>query len=536
MDFDTHGKTDRADKPLTRTDVMNLLRQVDSTRELDLSDQNLSGIDLSNFDLTGATLNWAELSNANLSGTNLNEADLLGADLRKANLSGAKLHKAILRDAILNTDSQQEKTSLSKINQGWVILCRLNLKMKETDLRRIDLSEANLNGADLHEADLRGSNLRKASLIEANLRDAKLSKANLKGAFLSEAELGGADLSETDLSEADLSGAFLGGADLRKANLSGADLHQATLTKVNLKGALLNNTNLCGADLSETDLSEADLSGADLREANLIEANLRDAKLSKANLKGAYISRYLEASLRSAGVIDLDEKPIFVEGMVSSLTIHIRILEEPLTSHNLASIISALTEFTTKCWLISTGRLADLIEYTQTHNIRFAEEAHTIITKVTYNSPLNIDWTVDISAPSVAEAIVTTIDGITQRKAKLVKSELENQAKAQAFREAEQKAEQEQQLGLLEQEKQRLEIEGQRLALLEQRLEVQKKGIEFALEIACKTVDVLHPNADAEARTMLIQTLLPNILQLQNGKGLELALPPPKHDEEKMTK
>jgi len=59
----------------------------------------------------------------------------------------------------------------------------------------------------------------------------------------------------------------------------------------------------------------------------------------------------------------------------------IRIIQEPLTAQNLNAIISALTELSTKYWLIAKGRFADLIEYTQTHNDHFAEEAHVVITR-----------------------------------------------------------------------------------------------------------------------------------------------------------
>ena len=41
---------------------------------------------------------------------------------------------------------------------------------------------------------------------------------------------------------------------------------------------------------------------------------------------------------------------------------------------------------------------------------------------------------------NVADALVTTIDGITQRKTRLEKAELENQTKAQAIKLAKQKA------------------------------------------------------------------------------------------------
>jgi transcriptional regulator with XRE-family HTH domain len=213
--------------------------------------------------------------------------------------------------------------------------------------------------------------------------------------------------------------------------------------------------------------------------------------------------------------------------------IHIRILEEPLTAQNLLTIISALTELSTKYWLIAKGRFADLIEYTQTHNGRFAEEANIVVTRITYNSPMNMDWKVDLSAPSVAEALVTTIDGITQVRKRLEQVELENRAKAQEIKHTEQQADHEQQMAVLEREQRRLEVEQRRLELLEKQLEVQKKGIEYALEIAGKVVDTLHPGADSATRAMEIQALLPNLIQLQNGKGLELAIATQSRSEEK---
>jgi hypothetical protein len=64
-------------------------------------------------------------------------------------------------------------------------------------------------------------------------------------------------------------------------------------------------------------------------------------------------------------------------------------------------------------------------------------------------------------------------------------------------------------------------------------MEVQKLGIGYALDIADTLVDKLHPNVDPETRGMLIRTYLPNILQLDNVKGLELSLPlPQSHDPE----
>jgi len=216
-----------------------------------------------------------------------------------------------------------------------------------------------------------------------------------------------------------------------------------------------------------------------------------------------------------------------------SFGLPIRIDEDPLTVQNLNTILSALTDLSTKYWLITKMRFADLVEYTQTHNGHFAEEAQVVITRISYNSPFSMNWKVDLSAPSVAEALVITIDGISQRQERLEKAKLENQAKALEIKETEQKSEQENQMALLEQEKLRLELEQRRLEVLERQLEVQKKGIEYALEIAGKVVNTLHPHVDAATRVMVIQTLLPNIVQLQNGKGLELGFPtlPPDVEE-----
>lgn len=214
--------------------------------------------------------------------------------------------------------------------------------------------------------------------------------------------------------------------------------------------------------------------------------------------------------------------------------------EEPLTPQNLAIILTSLTEITTKFWLIAKHRFADLIEYTRTYDVRFADEAGTTIAWITYNSPLNFGLNIDKVVPSVAEAVMTVVDGLTLRKAHLEQLELENQAASQKIKEAEQKLKQQQEMAAIEREKQELELEKQRLeiekerqSLVEQRLDAQKKQIVDALEIASKAVDTVYPKADAEMRPVLIQTVMNNILQLQNIKGLELAPPKPKDQEEK---
>jgi hypothetical protein len=218
--------------------------------------------------------------------------------------------------------------------------------------------------------------------------------------------------------------------------------------------------------------------------------------------------------------------------------LRIRITEMPLTPQNLTTIVTALTELYTKCWLIVRRRFADLIEYAQTRDRRFVDEASLVISKVMQNSPLNIDLKMDASPQGLMIALGTGIDAITMAPHRIASAALENQTKelanklkaletqseladkSQARMIAAQKAELDKQTALLEIEKQRLE-------LMARRLEVEKMRIDYALQIAGNMMNFLHPNADEETRTLLIQTLMTTLLQLGEAKGLELVYPMP---------
>lgn len=70
-----------------------------------------------------------------------------------------------------------------------------------------------------------------------------------------------------------------------------------------------------------------------------------------------------------------------------------------------------------------------------------------------------------------------------------------------------------------------LDVEKEQLALQEARLAVEFRRLELAFETAVKMVERLRPDVDGPTKAMAIQTLLPNLLQLGNSNGLELALP-----------
>jgi uncharacterized protein YjbI with pentapeptide repeats len=68
-------------------------------QDIDLSEQNLSGLKLAGADLSGAKLVNAKLHAVDLSNSNLMGADLSGADLRQANLHNAMMYETVLTDA-----------------------------------------------------------------------------------------------------------------------------------------------------------------------------------------------------------------------------------------------------------------------------------------------------------------------------------------------------------------------------------------------------------------------------------------------------
>jgi hypothetical protein len=140
---------------------------------------------------------------------------------------------------------------------------------------QLDLREANLKGANLRGVNLRRANLRGAYLSGANLVEADLYKANLDEATLAEADLDGATLNEAHVFE----------ANFYRANLSGASLIEANLYKANLVGARLRRANLHKADLTDANLQGANLEGANFQGANLQEA---------ANLQFVYLGQGAE--------------------------------------------------------------------------------------------------------------------------------------------------------------------------------------------------------------------------------------------------
>lgn len=144
-------------------------------------------------------------------------------------------------------------------------------KVKNYDLRGIDLKEQNLEKvalvlSHLEGADLEKANLQEARLLGANLQEADLRTANLQGAVLYDANLQGAILFDANLQGADLQA-----ADLQEALVGSANLQGTRLWKANFQEAYLVFANLQDADLLETNLSSSSLGLVNLRNAKNVE-------------------------------------------------------------------------------------------------------------------------------------------------------------------------------------------------------------------------------------------------------------------------
>lgn len=251
--------------------------------------------------------------------------------------------------------------------------------------------------------------------------------------------------------------------------------------------------------------------------------NLRGAFDENAILKALHDARndFVHGKSSNKAVNDFWSKLVNERYNLRFAFVPLLIDTKNLTPHTLALVCTALTELTTKLWLVAQHRFADLIEYTQTRDVRFANEAGSTIT---YNSPFSFGLQLDRLVPGFSESVMTIVDGLSQRKAKAEKLQIDNQAAAQKIKEAEEALKQQQDLVQLDREKLRLENQKEQQTVAEQRLESRRKQFEYTIEFAGKAVDIVYPNADPEMRPIIIQTIVNNILQLDSVEGLRLTI------------
>jgi tRNA threonylcarbamoyladenosine modification (KEOPS) complex Pcc1 subunit len=192
----------------------------------------------------------------------------------------------------------------------------------------------------------------------------------------------------------------------------------------------------------------------------------------------------------------------------------------------LAGLVTALTDLHTRCWLIQARRLDDLARYAITRDPELVQEANLLVTRVRHHSP--IELSVDPGVGPIAEAISKGVELVALVGARRKQADLENRGRELELEirahEAEQAAaEREQELDLqrrerelaqrekeVEIERKRLDLERIRLELVQQRLELHVQAVKAATEM----IPLLYPDVSADARPMLVQSLVPSLLQL----------------------
>lgn len=562
----------------------NMWRHTNPSIEIDLSHSDLSGADLTGANLIGADLTSADLRGARfrkamITAANFHRAHLRSADLREADfstgspdLSPANFTEADLQDANLQGVSFIRRNPIH--HGGSSPLYRFFIGV---DFSRADLSFANLRGADLRASSFHRANLDGADLSSAELESADFYNASLSSAYLSEALLFRSNFSRSDLLGADLRGANLREASLYAARLSYAKLSDTDLRRANLSYALLYHADLSEADLRRANLSYAllyhvDLSGANLHQANISEAEGfdRSKNLNQADLAGAIMAVPIETLPESmvSKVLGIPTYNSNRRTTKHTTEFHLRIDETPLYLHHVAHVLSALTDLGVLCWLTAQGRYRDVVTYTQTRDLRIAEEAPFVITDVSYGS---FDATINFSnldPKNIAEALHTGLDTFllagerlkqarldTETKAAQLQqeqkqAELDYQAKQQELATAAQKAAQDEQLAQLEldrqkfelerqhllsqieYDRQRLEVERQRVALQRELAELERTRMTYAIEAANTMISMVAPDADQAARAMLVQSYLPSLLQFHAVPNLPLQFSVEKSDSD----
>ena len=328
------------------------------------------------------------------------------------------------------------------------------LNFSGQNLSGLDLSYLDLSRADLSRADLRGT-----TFIQTRLRGAKLIEANL-----SQTELNDADLSAADLFQANLSGAFLARTLLRNSYLVDTDLRRARLTEARLSEADLRGANLAGADLSGADLSGVELSGLDLTEVILTTADrplplLQGANLYKARVTPAQFQLLAETEANLDGVEVVEEALPTPPPTPSPSTGPLRIKLRATNLGEVATSLTALNSLYLKSWLLTQGRLSDLAVWKEASTRHFEAVADLAITDLTFQA-----GQIGLILNPAQSAIQPVADALVRLKQVAVISSL--------------------------------------------------AGFESALTVADELVTRLAPALSNQARTVIVQVFLPDLLQL----------------------
>ena len=277
-------------------------------RELDLTENNLSGWSFANQDLRNVRFDQSVMANTDLAG-----ARIEGASFANTTVGG------LTEAQIQSTDSYRNKQlrGVSLRNNdltGWSFAGQdlTDANFEDSVLQDVDLTDAIIVGADFEDTFQAGftraqlystrsyqtGDLRRINLEDNDLSNWDFSNQNLAGADFEQADLRHADLTNTNLTGANLSRTSLGRSDLRGSVIHGVDLDN-TVGRGLLAEQFYSTHSYQHRDLREVSLRGNDLSGwnfagQDLRDGILTGSHLTDTNFSGADLRGTRFRHYYD--------------------------------------------------------------------------------------------------------------------------------------------------------------------------------------------------------------------------------------------------
>jgi hypothetical protein len=200
--------------------------------------------------------------------------------------------------------------------------------------------------------------------------------------------------------------------------------------------------------------------------------------------------------------------------------------------------MSTYTVLFTQLWLISQGRIADLVEYTRLQNPEFTRETNIVISDITHTS-FNFDIKFDLLNPRKwAEAVkmIHDIKAFEEEETNRRKAEIDSlqQEIIRKSRELDEATADRDQDRIIKLQQHQMEMAERQYKLAKEAAEFRLGFIDRAADTAKKFVDLFYPNADPEKKAIAAHCYLSQLLQVSALKEVDILflLPSPSDEQE----
>lgn len=274
-------------------------------KDLDLSEEDLSGLDFSEARLDTCILKKARLTGARLDGAMLQKCDFSGAELGGVSLKRTVCKQCVFKQAgfeeaqaemplFENCDLSNADFARATLNQAVFqkgLFTAVNLLQAQLWLCIISETDACKLMAD--RASFKKCVLKKLTMDQASLAGIRTDATLLHSCSGQEVTLAGSDLFKFRIAHEsafwglNLAGVTWNQGYCRKSNLAQMDMHGSSLERTIFDSCDLEKANLNRSKLVRCRFLKCNLQGADLGYANLHLASLRKSRLVQADMRGA---------------------------------------------------------------------------------------------------------------------------------------------------------------------------------------------------------------------------------------------------------